>query len=230
MTKILLLCLTALFFVSGCTKFEPAAPEERTTEIGLLMRRQFTNDVTEQRRCRHIDILLANHEIMGFNVAAPEVNFIKYLLIHTPGKVRKYEDLDQIRKYYIYADKAMDVTRKGKSGLKMVTWWTHLRVTPTQAKRLQACWEEIAANPPEFRLFGDNCASRAAESLVCAGILPPGLPGLDTPENVLKRVREFYPEITVEEGYFGFDKERKPYIIPLVAVHPELTKNQTQAD
>ncbi len=216
------LLLALALLAGGCAQFEPAPREERVVEVGLLLRRQFNEDVTKDRICRHIDILLADNEIVGFNVAEPEVKILKYFFLHTPGKVRDFDDLNQIRQYYLYTDKAMNVTHKGKSNLKMVTWWAHLMVTQQQADKLKACWDEMAKNPPEFRLFGDNCASRAAESLVCAGILPPGLPGLDTPENVLKRVKEFYPEVRVEEGYFGFDGERKPYLIPLVAVHPEL--------
>lgn len=218
----LLVLLAGVLSLGGCADFAPPAKEERVVEIGLLLRRQFNEDVTKDRICRHIDILLADNSIVGFNVAEPEVQILKYMFLHTPGKVRDFDDLNQIRQYYIYADKAMNVTHKGKPNQKMVTWWAHLYVTQQQADKLHACWDEMAKNPPDFRLWGDNCASRAAESLVCAGILPPGLPGLDTPENVLKRVKTFYPDVRVEEGYFGFDEAHKPYLIPLSAVHPEL--------
>lgn len=215
--KSLIFVVLALMLV-GCNGFRPAADAERTVEIGLLVRKQFTTDIGKDRYGRHLDVLLPGGRIVGFNVSTDEVDFIKYVFRHTPGTVRELEELKRIRKHYICAETAQNCSYKGRNGLRMVTVWARFRVTPQQARELVSAWDRMAENPPEFRLWGKNCASRAAEAFVEAGILPWGLPMLDTPEALLHRVLSFYPDAELSKGYFGFDGDGKPYMIPLAGV------------
>lgn len=109
---------------------------------------------------------------------------------------------------------AADCIWNGRAHQKLVTYWLRLRVTPQQAQALREERDKLAMQPAEFRLWGKNCSSRAAELLVRAGILPPGLPGLDTPGALLRRARACYPDAVLEEGYFGLENGR-PYLVAL---------------
>ncbi len=213
-TLTLLLILTLLS--TGCTRHDFSIAQDRDVEIGVLLRKQFTTDVCDRRIYRHIHILLDGNEIMGYNLGVqPRPMFITYLLTHIHGEVRNYQDLIGIREHYINADVARDTTYHGKPGNKMVTDWVRFKVSREQADKLREAWYEMRRNPPEFRLWGDNCASRLAENFVKAGILPPGLPGFDRPEAVLKQLEKYYPDLTMVTGYFGIDAEHNITFIPL---------------
>ncbi len=212
--------LSLIFFLlvlsTGCTRQDFNIADNRDVEIGVLLRKQFTTDICEHRIYRHIHILLDGNEIMGYNTGVqPRPMFITYLLTHIPGEVRNYQDLIGIREHYINADVARDTVYHGKPGYRMVTDWVRFKVSREQADRLRAAWYEMRQNPPQFRLWGDNCASRLAENFVAAGILPPGLPGFDRPEAVLKQLRKYYPDLTLDTGYFGIDAEHNITFIPL---------------
>ncbi len=205
------------FALTGCSDFTPAPEGERTVEIGILLRKQFTEDPCKNpdRVYRHIMVLLPGDRIIGYNVRPGEIGAFRYIFMNSKGVVRELPRLKEIRRHYIDADYAQKVTYKGRENLHMVTVWVKLKVTPEQAQRLTECWEELKENTPPFRLWGNNCASRAAECFVKAGILPWGLPGVDRPASVLKEVMRHYPDTTTEEGYFGFDINNKAFMIPL---------------
>ncbi len=217
-----LYCLLLLLILCGCggANFQVAA--DRDVEIGILLRKQFTQNVCESRRYRHIHVLLDGNEIMGYNTGVqPRPAFLVYLLTHIPGEVRGYDQLIGIREHYIKAEVAMGTEYHGEPGYKIVTDWVTFKVSREQADKLRQAWYEMQKNPPAFRLWGDNCASRLAENFVKAGILPPGLPGFDTPEAVYKQICKYYPDCTFRSGYFGIDAQRQITFIPLSTVCAE---------
>ena len=220
---IVLFFILTVCIVGGCAKtdFTVAPESERSVEIGILLRKQFTKDVCQQRRYRHIQVLLDGDEIMGYNIGvSPTPSFIKYVFVHIPAEVRDYDALAAQRMHYRDAEVAQNAIKDDEDGYKIVTDWVKIQVTPEQAEKLRQVWYQLKVNPPEFRLWGDNCASRLAEMFVAAGILPWGLPGFDTPEAVLKQLKKYYPDLTMETGYFGFDQNRKAFIIPLQETCP----------
>ena len=205
-----------LLLIPGCSPRNFQIANQRDVEIGILLRKQFTRDICEQRRYRHIHVLLDGNEIMGYNTGVqPRPAFIKYLLLHIPGEVRNYYDLQGIREHYIKAEIARDTDYHGEKGYKMVTDWVTIKVSRQQADKLRQAWYEMKKNPPKFRLWGDNCATRLAENFARAGILPCGLPGFDRPESVLQLLRRYYPDLTLRTGYFGIDENREITFIPL---------------
>lgn len=214
-----ILFFTALLILTtACSSFTVAPKNERTVQIGILLRKQFTKDLTDtERRYRHIQVLLADQGIVGYNKMPQDISFFRYAFTKTPGQVRDLEILKNLpeRRHYIDAFYAQDAEYHGESGYKMVTDWIKFNVTPQQASALEKSWLELQQDTPKFRLFGLNCASRAAEMFVKAGILPHGLPGLDTPEAVYERIKEYYPDATCETGYFGYDTSDRPFLIPL---------------
>ena len=214
-TQILILPLL-LLLLAGCARQNFHIAQERDVEIGILLRKQFTRDICQQRRYRHIHVLLDGNEIMGYNTGVqPRPAFIKYLLLHIPGEVRDYQDLQGIREHYIKADVAQNTPYHDEEGYKMVTDWVTIKVSRQQADKLREAWYDMKKNPPKFRLWGDNCATRLAENFARAGILPSGLPGFDRPESVLQLLQRYYPDMTLRSGYFGIDRNRRITFIPL---------------
>ena len=208
--------LMVIAALTGCVGNNFHIAENRDVEIGVLLRKQFTQDVCQKRRYRHVHVLLDGNEIMGYNTGVkPRPAFIKYLLTYIPGEVRNYHDLLGIREHYIKADVAQNVTYDGEDGYKIVTDWVKIKVSREQAEKLRHSWYEMKKNPPDFRLWGDNCATRLSQNFAEAGILPHGLPGFDTPESVLKLLKKYYPDLEMETGYFGIDENRQITFIPL---------------
>lgn len=211
--------LVSLFFIlllgCGCQQFTPAPAKERTVEVSLLLRRNYTTDTAESRMVRHLDILLADGRIVAFHPHDESIKGWRKLFLRHEGEVREYNLIKRYNPEFIDASVAADCKYKDQAHMKLVTWQARIRVTPAQAERLTACWDELKQNPPIFRLWGSNCATRGTEALACAGILPSGLPGFDTPGKVLERVQKFYPDIIIDEGYFGYDEQMRPFLAPL---------------
>ena len=215
--KNLFLLVITIVLCTACARreFLPPAGTARTVEVGLLLRKQFTTDIREKRHYRHVHAVLADGTVVSFNPARDGIPTISRLLFRHPGRVQTPSDMREIRKHYVSAAVARDCEYKGKPHHKIVTDWVKFRVTPEQALKLSAAWERLGENPPSFRLFGLNCATRAYDCLREAGILPGNIPGIDRPENIMKPLRRYYPDLTVETGYFGLDAAGKPYLEPL---------------
>lgn len=208
--------LIVLLILVGCGRSDFSPSAERTVEIGFLLRKQFTDDLNEKRHYRHIHLLLADGTIIGFNTSAYQNSFMQNILFTSRGEVQATEELKIVRPHYVNATIAQNCVYKNQAGQKMVTDWVKFKITPTQANALKIEWEKLANNPPTFRLSGKNCATRAHECLVNAGIFPRGgIAGIDRPENMLKTLKKYYPDYTMETGYFGLNENNQPYLIPL---------------
>lgn len=219
MKNILLFALVfvSLLTASGCSssKFEIAS-QDRDVEIGVLFRKEFTHDVCEKRRYRHIQVLLDGNEIMGYNLGiTPTPAFLIYALTYIKGEVRNYNDLVGLRQHYISVEAAQNAEHDGETGLKIVTDLVRIRVTREQADKLRQGWYELKRNPPDFKLLGHNCATRLNDIFAQAGILPAGLPGVDKPEKVLQAIEKYYPDMTIKRGYFGINANREVTMVPL---------------
>lgn len=212
----LLLLLTATV-LSGCgNDFAPAPAEERTAEVGLLLRRNYTDDPGQERAIRHLDVLLPDGRIAGFHpLNDDELGALRKLFLPNPGQVRDYELIRHYTPQYVDAAVAADCTWGKRNHQMLTTYWVHLKVTPQQAQAFTAAWDEMAVRPPVFRLWGSNCSTRGYDALQQAGIVPSGLPGFDTPAAVFRRVLQFYPDARIEDGFFGYDRQMRPYLAPL---------------
>jgi hypothetical protein len=204
--------------LTACTPpsatWQPAPPAARTVPLGLLLRRQVTPDICASRPYRHLDTLLPNGKIYGFNTAETENSFLHNIVFRSRGLVRDNPRIRQDRQHYIAITAAKNFSFHGEDHLKMITDWAEFHITPTQAAALEIAWENLKADTPQFRLAGMNCATRAQECLVAAKILPPhaGIPGIDRPENLIKFVQKYYPETRVHRGYFGLDENGIPQL------------------
>lgn len=214
-------CLYLLALVlGGCAPyggrdFAAAPAEARTVEVGILLRRQFTRDVAKLSHYRHVHAVLADGAVVSYNSTDYDAPLWKGILFYAPGEVQTTPDLRRVRPHYVSPAVARSCEYKGRPGYKMVTDWVRFKVTPEQAAALSEAWSDLAAGPPAFRLAGNNCSTRAYECFRRAGILPGGIPGIDRPENMMGPLRRYYPDLTVETGWFGIDDADRPYIEPL---------------
>lgn len=211
-----LVVLLFLVYSGGCGKpFVPPPQGERTVEIGVLFRRQFSPDPHQDRMFRHVDMVLADDSIVGFY--KPEVaNDFIYTLIGAPGVVRRNDWMtgDEAHNADIEAAKAY---RRGPEETLMpfVTRWVRVPVTQGQAESVAEAWDRMERARPTFRLINRNCVTRSADALVAAGILPRGVFGPDTPGNLLLELRRIYgSELTEAEGFYGY-RNGEPAIEPL---------------
>lgn len=216
------LLLIAGFAVGGCRPVCPPVPlaSERTVEIGVVLRRQFSEVIDRPRPYRHIHTLLPGGELIGYNKGyEPTGRLVDKLTRTEKGAVRQLDWIRVHRRHYVDADHAKGFSWEGREDLKMVSVWARWRVTPAQAEALRAAWLRLAENPPDFRLLGRNCVTRCNEMLVEAGILEGGLPGVHTPNQMLSKIRACLGDrVTVEQGFFGLDAEGRPYLDPLPPV------------
>ncbi len=213
-TAIPALLLAVFVLLGGCGGYALPTAQERTAEVGLLLRRDYTDDPGKLRMIRHADLLLADNSVAGFHPADDALCGWRKVILNHPGQVRDEALMRRLSPQYLNPAVAADCTWNGRAHQKLVTYWLRLRVTPDQAQALCEERDKLARKPGEFRLWGKNCSSRAEELLVRAGILPPGLPGLDTPRALLRRARACYPDAVLEEGYFGLENGR-PYLVAL---------------
>lgn len=196
--------LLALFFVSGCAKpFKLPPRGERTAEIGLLLRRQYCANPRRRRMFRHIDTLLADGSIVGFNTAGP-CNALIRAFVGTDGAVRRNDWMVGDQAHNADIEAARNFHFEGVL-MPFVTLWVRIPVTPRQADALAEAWVEMEKDPPFFRLLNRNCATRAAQALVQAGIIPRGIPSIETPGNLMREMKRIYgDDLRFEEGFFGY--------------------------
>jgi hypothetical protein len=85
--------------------------------------------------------------------------------------------------------------------------------TAKQAAAFDGYWRGLELAPGRFSLLGRNCSTRASAAFVAAGLLPGGIPGLDTPNNLYDQLTRTYgARATSLSGYVGF--------IPMVRMRP----------
>lgn len=221
-----------LLLLSGCAPWPPKgiAPEPKTVEIGLLCRKQHSPDIYRPRIYRHIDTLLGDGSIIGFNNEHQRPDGWYYPLICTwEGVVTRNAWMQEKRARYVDVEAAKTAVHEGQN-MPAVTDWYTFRVSEAQAKALAAEWVKLEKDVPHFRLFGRNCATVAAHALVRAGILRPsqgGIRWIDRPENLINMVYEQYPETTLRTGFFGY-KDGKPFIEPLPPQSQSKSDSSTQ--
>lgn len=82
-----------------------------------------------------------------------------------------------------------------------------VNVSAPVAAKFAAFWKGMAAKPGGFDLLGNNCSTHASAAFVNAGILPGGIPGLDTPDNLYRQLVAKLPGNTASySGHVAFSR------------------------
>jgi len=63
-----------------------------------------------------------------------------------------------------------------------------VEVSAVEAGAFAGYWSALALSPGTFHILGNNCSTHASDAFVTAGILPGGIPGLDTPNNLYNQL------------------------------------------
>jgi hypothetical protein len=116
--------------------------------------------------------------------------------INMKGKVADYAELKKIRPMYV------DVTMAKRYRVKSTVLL--LDVSAPQAEVFRKYWKGLQISPGAFNLLGGNCSTHASEAFVAAGIVPSGIPGLDTPDNLYRQLKTVHSgKVTIYSGFIG---------------------------
>jgi hypothetical protein len=185
--------------------------------IGLIVRGKQNDSHSPGNMEQHADCILPNGQPVGFFggggdassgssgstlgssigswANGPSISF-NSTGINMKGNVAYHADMKRIRPMYIDSDLAKKY--KVKSTVLL------LQVSPTQAKLFSKYWAQLKLNPGAFNLLGGNCSTHASEAFMAAHIVSSGIPGLDTPNNLYKQLKEKYPaKSRIFSGYIG---------------------------
>lgn len=202
--------LICLIFAGCAQQFAVPDDARRDTEVALLFRREYSGAVKPGNRYMHLDIMPRPGEIAGFYSTHPGA--FSNVLWGSDGVVYSGEMLRARRGQYVDVNIAKHFREDTRTDLRIVTDWVRIRVTQEQQTALARAVERMESKRPFFHLMGYNCNSRAAQCLKEAGIIPGGIPFTDNGENLLKYLKRFYPDLTVETGFFGLDAAGKPFM------------------
>ena len=79
-----------------------------------------------------------------------------------------------------------------------------LKTTKAQAGLFTQYWTNLHLSPGTFNILGGNCSTNASDSFIAANIVTKGIPGLDTPNNLYKQIKNKFPgEMKVLSGHVG---------------------------
>jgi len=155
----------------------------------------------------HVDVILPSGAPAGFFVAPSFEsagasgtggrNGTGISGMGAPGYVYGYADFCANRAHYVHMRLAR--AHNALSGVLLMS------VSPAHATRFHRAWEAIRMRPGSFDIIGSNCASHAAIAFGMAGLIPAGIPGLDTPDNLFHALRNRHASNCRDVyGYLGF--------------------------
>jgi hypothetical protein len=186
-------------------------------KIGLVVRGKTSATDDPDLMAQHADCILADGSPIGFYGEGNDQSG-NAIGLRMTGVVYDYAMLRTQRIYYVDFESA--VAYSAISTTLLVT------ATPAQAKAFAESWNAMKSNPGSFNIVGDNCSSHASKAFIEAGLLPGGIPGLDTPNNLYKQLVATLPgKTTSMSGYIGFIKRSgggfnikyRPYVAPVGA-------------
>jgi hypothetical protein len=168
----------------------------RKNSIGLVVRGKKSPTDDPDLSVQHADCILEDGSPLGFYGTGND-NSGNAIGLRMAGAVWDYSMLCTTRPFYVNFDSA--VAAGAISTTLFVT------VTPAQAKAFRASWALMRTSPGSFNIIGDNCSTHASKAFMDAGVLPDGIPGLDTPDNLYKQLVLTLPGKTMPiSGYIGF--------------------------
>lgn len=172
--------------------------------VGLIVRGKTSADHVPGKLEQHADCVLSDGSPIGFfgedganTGASSGQGSWNTSGMNLKGAVYDYHLLRFQRPYYVNGASAAKVDLK--STLLVVD------VSPALAVMFSDYWHQLKADPKGFHILGGNCSTRASAAFVYAKILPHGIPGLDTPDNLYRQlVAEREGATTSYSGYIGF--------------------------
>jgi len=168
----------------------------RKDSIALVVRGKKSPSDEPSVLDQHADCILDDGSPLGF-YGTGNNNSGNGIGLRMDGVVWDYSILRTTRIFYVDFDSA--VAAGAISTTLFVT------VTTAQARAFRSSWMTMQSSPGSFNIIGDNCSTHASKAFMDAGVLPGGIPGLDTPDNLYKQLVATLPGKTMPiSGYIGF--------------------------
>ncbi|MFM9970472.1 MAG: hypothetical protein ACKVQK_18945 [Burkholderiales bacterium] len=172
--------------------------------VGLIVRGKTSPAHAPGNMEQHADCVLSDGSPIGFfgegganTGASARQDSWNVVGMNMKGVVYDYNLLRIHRPFYI--DAALARTYDVKSTLLVID------VTPPIAALFAEYWRTFQADAGGFHILGGNCSTRSSGAFVYAKILPGGIPGLDTPDNLFRQlVAERKGSTKSYSGYIGF--------------------------
>jgi hypothetical protein len=161
--------------------------------IALVVRNKHSHTHHPDLGDQHADCILANGAPVGFfgDMTGRTVP------MGVKGYVATYPIFRSTRPHYVDMGSAR--------GAKCISALLVVSASATEVREFMTTWNHMRASPDEFSIASNNCASHASRAFMDAGLLPDGIPGTDTPDNLYDQlVRALGARCTVEFGYVGF--------------------------
>ena len=162
---------------------------------------------------QHADVMLADGTIVGFYGEGDDRSG-NGIGLNMNGVVYDRDAMRIQRPYYVDADAAI--------ANRVVSTVLLIKVTRQQARRFAESWDRMTRHPGSFNIVGGNCSTHASASFIDAGVLPKGIPGLDTPDRLYAQIVDTLPAASLQSvtGFVGilpaprggFDLVVKPYV------------------
>ncbi len=171
--------------------------------IGLVVRGKNSPNHVPNKMDQHADCILADGSPVGFygeggaasgGSASQQYNRTG---LNMKGAVYDFTVMRLQRPYYV------DVSDAKRFGV--VSTVLIVPVSAAQAALFSDYWRALAKDPGSFYLIGFNCSTHASDGFRRAGVVPGGIPGLDTPDNLYRQIVKVRgSKLDSYSGYVGF--------------------------
>lgn len=170
------------------------------TRIALIVRGKQNAAHEPDVDAQHADCILTDGSPVGFFGSGAGWSGVSGRVgMGLDGVVADYSWFIAHRPYYV------DLTLAKRYGL--ISTVLTVDVSATAAAQFAAYWARLRLSPGDFELLGNNCSTHASDAFVSSGILPGGIPGIDTPNNLYKQLVAVKRGLTKSySGLVGFTK------------------------
>ena len=183
------------------------APDKPGSQVGLVVRGKESPEHAPWASETHADVLLSNGMPVGFfGQWAEDGNTLQQNGFGMPGRVGTPDWwMDNDQDGTPGPDRAAYVDGQTAKDRGWASTVCTLDVSPEQAAAFDQYWEDLSKDPGSFSIVGDNCSTHAGEAFEAAGLIPGGIPGMDTPNALYEELRAQYGDaLECESGYVDF--------------------------
>ena len=155
---------------------------------------------------QHADCILPNGAPVGFFGDMPGGSSGPSVGMNLDGVVADYT--------WFLAHRVAYVDRAQAKKYGMVSTVLTVDVSAKEAAAFAGYWSALKLSPGRFYILGNNCSTHASDAFVTAGILPSGIPGLDTPDNLYTQLATVKASATKSySGFVGFTPGGAGYVV-----------------
>jgi hypothetical protein len=180
--------------------------------VALIVRGKKSSTDEPDLLAQHADCILPDGSPIGFYGTGNDQSG-NSIGLRMDGQVWDYPMLSTRRVFYVDFDSAV--------AYGAISTTLFVQATTAQARAFVSAWATMKSSPGSFNIVGNNCSTHASKAFIDAGILPDGIPGLDTPNNLYNQLVATVGTTMPMSGYIGFipkgaggfDIKYRPYVM-----------------